>query len=266
MENQQSSDFQQKSVLGFNLKILEIFGLWSAENKSKYVDKIQKAYKFIMISSFSLHLLCQIMDIVHIGNVSILVTLERIYIPALSVALFIKIWCITKNDKRIHALVDSMDQEIFKPRNSNQTQLVKNYTNTMGIFFRMFIMFSVLTWTLFYVGNMKSIKQRTLPIAGVYPYEEELFLVYFVYQSFEELLISFCNVSVDCIIIGFLCHMRMQLDLLNQNLRNIKRLSIEKLRKRDKKLSKSSDYLEELQNVVNETLVECIKHYETILK
>ncbi|GJQ77039.1 hypothetical protein Trydic_g23612 [Trypoxylus dichotomus] len=122
----------------------------------------------------------------------------------------------------------------------------------------------VATCLLFGVFPLTDIEELRLPLSGFYPYKEQLFPVLYVYQIIGQIIVALCSISLDCIFACLLDHMCNQMAMLSSNLKSMRRLCEEKLRKQlhDDKI----EFGKELQKLFDDMLIECVTHYTEILR
>ncbi|XP_044270069.1 odorant receptor Or1-like [Tribolium madens] len=228
-----------------NILILKIVGLWPKDDESYKFD-FYTFYASIWLSTLLVaSTFFQGINIIFIlGDVKALT--GTAYVLLTEILAVIKTYFIVKNMKMLKRLMKSLNNnKLFQPRNVEQIELVqtslKFWKLTYNVIHSM-VGGANLFWILF---PMVDKKEKRLPFLGWYIVDTKVSPYYEIVYGFQ-----FCScfymsaliINIDTLIAALNVYVGTQIDLLCNNVRNLKPSSVE------------------------QELITCIKHHQEILR
>ncbi|KAG5899378.1 hypothetical protein JTB14_036867 [Gonioctena quinquepunctata] len=203
---------------------LKYLGVWMINEKSKH-PKFQMAYVFIINILFT----C-IVNLVQVINFfKQTESLEKFagcgYVVAISCLGTAKSFYIFKNRREFQILVETLNDEVFQPRNMQQKIMTESslnfYKNVKTTLLAMCTtaVISSMTTPLLHKKN-----DENLPFASWYPFDVKSSPVYelvYIHQCVSDFYISYVNIYVDIMISGFTTFIGLQCDMLCEELCNM---------------------------------------------
>lgn len=230
-----------------NIFMLKIVGLWPKNFESYKLDLYAFHATFLLSTLLVASTFFQGINIIFILDDLKAIT-GTAYVLLTEILAIIKTYFVVKNMKMLKQLIKSFNSEIFQPRNSNQIRLVQPSLKFWKSIYNL-MHFMVTAATLFWMSfPILDKKEKRLPFLGWYivntkvsPYYEIVYFFQFCSCSYMSALI----INIDTLIAALNVYIGNQVDILCDNLRNLKINS-----------NKS----------VEKELISCIKHHQEILR
>lgn len=261
-------DINLRGALDLNKKILSLCGYWLPVNV-KGISKIPHLiYSFLLIGFFYvLYVITEIFNIyMSLDDLSKFAEAAFIFLTHLVQTL--KLICFIIYFDRIVFLYNSLNRDIFKPRNLEQYKILKNmlyYSKYSYTIFIVMCLICLLIWILLPILDY-TIPDNQLPFNIWYPFDinkSPTFEIVYFYQALAITINAIANLNLDTLASGFMAQIDGQLALLNHALINIKEQStknIGKLRFRKETFQKV------LQEEMDKELIRCVVHHNNILE
>lgn len=240
--------FNWKLPLRLNILILKVVGLWPKRDE---MFKLNFYFvQTILLTTFLSfgHIFFQSINLFFIFKNLQAVT-GTIFVLLTEVMAIFKSYYLIKNIKILKRLMVTLTRHpLFQPKNNEQIGLVKPALAFWGFIYHTLTVMSygaILFWAVFPVLD-QSVQERRLPFLAWYPYDYKPSPYYeltYIYQIVSTTYIATVNLNIDTLIAGLNMYIGTQLDLLSNNLQNIKGLQAE-----DKRLT------------------QCVLHHKLILK
>nr|XP_015840913.1 PREDICTED: odorant receptor Or1-like [Tribolium castaneum] len=166
----------------------------------------------------------------------------------------IKITVFNTYRSRVWQLVESMNREVFKPRNATQYNILVHEIKKSKFITISFFIACVLTcasWGISPLLDTTVTNRRRLPLSGWYPFKTEaspVFELTYAYQMFVTTVGGLGNISMDTFMSGCIMNLSAQISVLNNALENME----------PKKLRTDEE--------INESLVRNVIHHRNILQ
>nr|QBB72955.1 odorant receptor [Protaetia brevitarsis] len=261
----QQVNFQQRSVLNFNLNVIKMFGYWQPENLPKILRCFYRIYSFVIVIFAIFHVVTESIDIIGLVtamDIDAFASNAPLYF--LNFSYVIRAIHFHAFKKEIISLIDAMDEHIFQPRTEDDMTFSIRHAKKYVMFCKIYIFCGAATSLLFVIFPFTDAEELKLPFCGWYPVGDDWFAVLYVYQGVQEFSVGMCNISFTCITVCFLSYLSMQMDLLDTCVKHLKERCEENLKKKNTDLLNVT-YEEKLQKAMNESLIDCISLHQTIL-
>lgn len=263
---QQQVNFQQRSVLDFNLNVIKMFGYWQPENLPKILRCFYGIYSFIIVIFAIFHVITESVDIIGLltaMDIDAFASNAPLYF--LNFSYVIRAIHFHWFKKDIISLVDAMDQHVFQPRTEDDMKFSIRHAKKYVTFCKIYIFCGAATSLLFVIFPFTDAEELKLPFCGWYPVGDDWFPVLYVYQGVQEFSVGMCNISFTCITVCFLSYLSMQMELLDNCVKNLRERCEKNLPGRCRELLTDA-YEEQLQKAMNESLIDCIILHQTVLR
>nr|AKC58550.1 odorant receptor 15 [Anomala corpulenta] len=265
-------DYNYKNIFNLNLTILRVLGYFPSNTGSKPFNAMYKSCTCIAYFLALLFIASQAVEMVLMAKAQNLEKLSTTCLKLfLNVSYFVKLTFFINNNNRVKLLIRKIEHKLVSPSSPQQDESMTKHIKCMTTFSRTFLYMSVITCVLFAIFPLidKNEELEEINTDGWYPFKSSntVTLVAYVYLSLEELLAGLCNVSMDCIVIGCLSYICMQVRFLKHNLKHMKDICTNTLAKiPDQSLLNKNDYRRQLQEHMDDTLINCILQYQTIVR
>lgn len=268
MKNVKLLDLRDSLKLQF--KVLSIFGMWKPETVN---GSIYTIFSILMVgipyvaytTSEMINIALSFDDLTKLTDASFLFLTHFAQIP--------KIYYFTVNYDRILNLLNSLNRDIFLPRNERQTKILANEMKFSVFYYKMFISMCVATVTLWCIFPLIDKKETMeLPLSAWYPFSTDsspVFEIIFIYQIIAVMIDGLTNVTLDMVTSGFMGHICGQLDHLNDALLHIREQAIANLGKNDPKIIKNENcaiFKNVLQKEMDKEIIRCVVHHINIIE
>lgn len=167
--------------------------------------------------------------------------------------------------KKVLALLDLLESDFFKPKNLRQYKTAMNiqkHTNRFCYTMLVVLGLCVVFFLAYPLLEKKNVKQ--LPVRSAWPFNwlETHYELLYAYQTFTLTAMSFANASADLTAASFMSQVCVQLEILSDDLTNIKELAEKKLMN-----TENGDVISpELQKEMDVTLNKCVQYHLIIVK
>lgn len=257
-----------RTSLDLNFKILSIFGYWLPEGTKGFSKILYVIYScFIIGLCFITYTVTEVINLyLSLDDLTKLSDASFLFLTHMT-QLF-KLYYFVVNYEKILTLVNSLNREIFKPRNIVQWKMLKTTMSYSKNLYKIYIAMCaacVLLWGVFPIID-KTEDGIELPLAAWYPFDTNnspIFEFIYFYQIFSVLMDATTNISMDTTASGFMAHICGQLDVLNDALIHIRDQAlknIQELRIPTEKMQKA------LQEEMDKELIRCVVHHINILE
>lgn len=255
--------------LGLNFQILTLFGIWLPENTTG-IKKILFFIRSIIFVGIGLivYTISEVINLYYSRN-DLTKLSDGLFLFLTHACQLYKFCYFTSNYRRILNLLNSLNRDIFKPRNQEQYDILKSTMFYSKRLFQVYICMcagTVLLWGAFPIFD-KSEEVMQLPLAGWYPFETDktpVFEIIYLYQICAVLINALTNISKDTAISGFMAHICGQLDVLNNALLHIKDQAIANVKVSND--TKVIDMKRAVQEEMDKELIRCVVHHLNILQ
>lgn len=258
--------------LKLNFKILCMLGYWPPEDAG-YLLILYRIYSMLIIGGgFVIYTTTEIINIaLSLNDLTKLTDASFLFLTHLAQVL--KLYYFTVNHDRILKLLNSLNRDIFQPRNETQIKIIKvemKYSKSLYVIFIAMCTATVLLWGAFPIMDKK--EKIELPLSAWYPFSTNswpVFEIIYFYQISAVLMNAIANISMDTVASGFMAHICGQLDVLNDALTHIRDQANVNLNKRKIKITyneNSEDFKKELQQQMDEEIIRCVVHHINIIE
>ncbi|RZC32402.1 7tm 6 domain containing protein [Asbolus verrucosus] len=233
----------------YNILILKITAVWSFSGEFWY-----KIYKYVVTCGVSLNYFTLMVYLtIHYHDSDIA---DRLYsLPGLTQS-FIKFHLFRKNFRQINETLKMLQMHTCQPRTDAQKEILDDSIHDANFFVKLYA-----TVTAFLVGTyvLRPLfaEGKQLPTLAWMPFDYQQPIVYeiiFTYVSICTLYLACVNVATDSFICISMMQIGSQCDLICDTLRNIYAIS------------KTNSKSEHGDNAIRKILIECINHYNLILR
>lgn len=228
--------------------LLKILGCWYYPK-----EPIYKIYKNFIVITGILYTITG--GIFSYKNTHSDKTMESFFVTVGAFEAVTKSLLFRKNFEIIRESWRQIQQDGFQPRNDEQKKLLENYTKMAKLIFRVY--FGVYVWC---VGGMVMVSVITgedFPSNHWIPFDyQQFYQILYIYVMVALQITSFSNCALDSCFFLSLLHLVAQCDLLTNTVWNIHDL---------KKLNKDTKNRNHDEGM-NDVLIECVRHYQLILK
>lgn len=200
-------------------------GLWQPKTRNPILQKFYKlygmAYRLIFVYIYTLTELMYFYTVTDLRAAT-----NALYILITELSLSYKLQIYLSQYDRMLVCYDRLDTELFKPKNEEEIELVKNRMlrgfSAVAYFFICAQLF-ILLWAVTPFIDPENITK--LPLAASYPYDTQsstfIYLLTFCYQVFGLFTSSWTNISTDTLTASMLLHGITQLELLGMRLSKV---------------------------------------------
>nr|AWT23354.1 OR4 [Hycleus phaleratus] len=249
------------TVPGFALKLI---GVWPQIDKSNRIG--YKFYGiFLYLSIMLLHTLSQVAALTLVYN-NLDLLIETIYVFLTNAAVCFKTVYYFRNQKLYKSIIETLDEEVFQPKNSHQRRIVQKFVNIWRdafLFYEIAAILSVGSWAIY------PMLKRTLPFVSWYPFDSTkspYFELMYIHQIASIQYAAFLNIMGDSVLGAIMMCCAAFCAILNDNLRNMYGVTKENLIKLGKIADDSSDRAKEIiYDNYTGTLVKFIDYHRRIL-
>lgn len=177
--------------------------------------------------------------------------------------------------QKIYALLDCLEDKLFKPRNMHQlkntVQTIRNADNVGKIFIGLVIA-TVSLWSIFPLLENNSKKE--LPLRAWYPFNamsSPKYEITYTYQIATVMLCGCANAAMDSIAAAFISQICAQLDILSDSILNIKEFAKLQVEKKANSPNLEVPFTainvpQEIEKEMKSIFLECVNHHLKIMR
>lgn len=266
MENREE-EIDLRGCLKWTLNILKFAGYWLPRQNVTF----SLIYSIPMIFCTIILYTC--------GEIAFLITVigqleemaNSLFLLLTHSAQILKIIIFISKKQKIYALLDTIQDDIFKPRNQRQLKrAVKaiNGTNSMAKTFVGMVIATISLWSLFPLLDANNMTKQ-LPLRIWYPFDVTRSPQYeagYVYQIFTVLLCGCANAAMDTTAAAFVSQICVQIDILSDSVLHIRESAEEQLGKNKERKWKDDSISPEVDVQMKAALRECVKHHWKLIR
>lgn len=253
-----------RDSLRLNIFVLKIFGYWPPMGKRTVLYTL---YTLLFLFIFTLIITSETINVIFLtADLEKITDAFLLWLTHLDQ--IVKVFFFFTKRGSVLDLLDTLDLEIFQPRNKKQRKYIQTMMTSSTRWYYLF--FTMTTSTVILWGAFPIIDNlgKELPLSGWYPFATDVSPVYeviFLYQLVSTLITGLSQISIDCMCSSFMAHVCGQLDCLNDNLIHVREYSVENLKRQNPK-QKYDVMTPELQQEMKRLLHRSVKHHTIILK
>ena len=220
------SKFDWRLPIKINILMLQIVGLWPKGAK-RYTPDVFKFYattpSLLIVSS---HNFFQTVNIFFVYKDLEALT-ATIFITCTELLIATKMYFFIQNVGLLKELMESLDGDLFQPRDEKQVELVKpvlKFWKMLYVGYWIMVGATVVFWSIFPFLN-NSVKDKELPFMAWYPYNTKITPLYeltYFYQVFTIWYLTLAAINMDTLIAALMMYVGNQCDILCDNIRNLK--------------------------------------------
>lgn len=269
-----SKELDLRDSLKLNFTILSIFGYWTPKNLGKFLI-IYRIYSVIIVGvGFLLYTLTEFINLT-MSLHDLMKLTDGLFLFLTHFAQVFKLYYFYGNHEKIGNLLNSLNREIFKPRNEKQLKMIKSkmfYSKNTYVSFALLCICTVLLWAAFPLMDKKEGGKIGLPLSAWYPFDTDetpIFQIIYLYQIISVIMDAITNISMDTLASGLMAHICGQLDVLNDSFLNLRDQALINIREKNqqKRINETNEYFKRiLQQEMDKELIRCIVHHSNILE
>lgn len=196
--------------------------------------------------------------------------ISTLFLLLTHIAMSVKVATFILEREEIYKLLDCMEEDLFKPRNSRQLESamrITRFTNTLA---KVLVCMVIICCTLCGLSAvLEKTGEKQLPINGWFPFDTEKSPQYEIISLYQVIVMTGCgcaNASMDMIAAAFISQICIQVEILSDSILHIKDFAELKL-KAGSELVLNDGLIEEhaipleLENEMRLLLIECIRHH-----
>ncbi|KAJ3663337.1 hypothetical protein Zmor_007627 [Zophobas morio] len=244
--------YDWSSAIKLNLLSLRFIGLWPAGDGT-YKLNLYSLYAFIsIIFILGGHVLFQTVTLFFVYD-KLETVASNIFITMTDILIYVKMYHIVRNVKTLNKLLDSLNEDVFQPKDERQIKIAEQSINIWSYVYKWFTFFVYVIATIwstlpFLTGNFK---KKVLPHDVWFPYDYKVSPMYeltYLFEMFGIYFVSILNVNFDTLICALLTYITAQCDLVCDNVKNV-----------------VGGHVSKQPHQVHQKIVNCIKHHKKLL-
>ena len=222
-ENMEKYDWV--SNIKVNLMVFRIVGLWP--KGKNYELNLYLLHAIIISGTFGvLHCACRTWKLLTNLN-DLEVVAGTAFLSVSESLVVVKMFCLARNIKTFKGLLPMLDNDLFQPRNVNQIDLVTPSLNTWKFMNNLLGVIVTVAVSSYAVAPLLtgSAKKHQLPLLASYPYDATItpfFEITYLHQVGSIFILGICDANMDTFVAAFSLYAGNQLDILCDNLKNIR--------------------------------------------
>lgn len=213
-----------KDEFSVYIGILKYLLYWPIESQSNVNRNVYKLFAIIKITVTSvLYVFIQCATAYKNGG-DLSKILEVLFMTFTLTNYLVKVFCYTYSNKEIQLILEKTGKDIFQSKNVESKEIIFKSLGNWKIIFRFYMavcISAVLFWSL---GPIIGKSESGLPFGYWYPFDVSSTPVYeliYVYEIGGLLTMVISHVSLDAMMGGIMAFIAGQIDILNENLRNL---------------------------------------------
>lgn len=225
-------DVDLRGCLKWTFHLIKYAGYWFPRGNQAKELLYYGAFSTVMVGSTLIACLC--VQLVYM--VSVFGQLEEmintLFLLLTHFSQTIKVFIFISRKEKIYQLLDGLEENIFKPKNSAQYKIALEAINNTNRMAKLLIALVLTTAFFFATMSLQHIDARKLPINGWYPFDAKKSATYETLYLYIVLTLSICgcaNASLDIIVAAFISHVSLQLDFLGDSILHIKEFALLKV-------------------------------------
>lgn len=261
-----------KGCLEWNFKLIQFAGFWAPRSTKKATVLQYTLYSILMLGCTQIaYMLAEIAYLVFVfGQLEEMINL--LFLLLTHASYLLKIISINAHRQKIFGLLDSIDEDIFKPRNVRQLRNALKEVrvlNAIGKSLVGMVILTVVLWSIFPLLENDENNKKVLPLRAWFPFDvtqSPQFELVYVYQILTVVVHGCANATADMIMAGFIAQVNIQLNMLCDSMTHVKEFAEESLRKKnsavvDAAVDETEKISQELQKEMEDNLIKCVKHH-----
>ncbi|KAJ3663384.1 hypothetical protein Zmor_007659 [Zophobas morio] len=240
-------NFEWKSCIKLHLRVLRCLGLWPKNNDLYKLDLYTLYASVAALVILVGHNSCALINIFYVYN-DLQALAKIVFVATTNLQATFKMYTFVRNIKTFKQLLAALNSDLFRPKTSQQFEIVKATLRTWRKAYAWFltilcVIISMWSITPFLTGG---VHHYQLPFDAWYPVEIKVspnYEILYFYQLLCIWPISVGNIHVDSLFLAVMMYVKVQCEILCEELRTLK---------------DNANF--------NTELINCVKHHKAILR